>query len=84
MAHCMYSLAADRVHPLDGRGGEGKAWRCLRNDGRDQEDVCPRLGGRVGAAPRLAAFADNVGYGTRIASGQLYLQRLGVTTRLTG
>ena len=40
--------AADRVHPLDGRG---EVWRCVRNDGQDQEDVCPRLGGRVSAAP---------------------------------
>jgi hypothetical protein len=23
----------------------------VRNDGQDQEDVCPRLGGRVSAAP---------------------------------
>ncbi len=38
----------------------------------------------VSRSSRLAAFADNVGYGTRIASGELYLQRLGVTTRLTG
>ena len=32
----------------------------------------------------LVAFADNDGCGTRIAGGQLYLQRLGVKTRLTG
>ena len=59
---------------------------CLRNDGQDQEDVCPRPGGRAAgrAQLRLAAFAGNVGYGTRIAGGQLYLQRLGVMTRLTG
>ena len=29
----------------------GKAWRCLRNDGQDQEGVCLRLGGRVGVGP---------------------------------
>jgi hypothetical protein len=39
-----------RPRPSTGRAG-GKAWRCLRNGGQDQEDVCPRLGGRVGAAP---------------------------------
>ena len=73
--------AADRVHPLDGRGG---AWRCVRNDGQDEEDVCPRLGGQVGAAPGWLHSVATLTMRHRIASGQVYLQHLGVTTRLTG
>ena len=33
---------------------------------------------------RMALLLILIGYGTRIASGQVYLQRLGVMTRLTG